>query len=330
MKPTLRQPAAPLEAAGTAGSMPYRRLGRTQISVSILGFGVSPLGDVFGAIDPSEGNRAVGLAIDEGINYFDVSPYYGLTLAEERLGQALDGKRDKVVLATKCGRYREDSFDFSASRVMASVDESLKRLRTDYVDLLQAHDVEFGNAEQIIHETIPAMRRLQEQGKVRYIGVTGYPLKPLIHIAEAIPVDVILSYCRYNLLIDDMDSLLMPVAEKHGIGVINASPLHMGILTDGGAPNWHPASEEVCEAARKAAEFCRAHGEDLAEVALRFCLRYTRVASTLVGMSTTEHVHKNLHALSTSGDDEILNRVSAILTPVYNKTWPSGRRENYD
>ena len=330
MEPVLRQPISTSSAQNARSSMQYRTLGRTPLSVSILGFGASPLGDVFGATNPSEGKRAVHLAIDEGINFFDVSPYYGLTLAEERLGQALEGRRSEVILATKCGRYGEDSFDFSAPRVASSLEESLQRLRTDYVDLLQVHDVEFGNMEQIIQETIPAMRRLQAQGKARYIGITGYPLKPLMRIAEAVPIDSILSYCRYNLLIDDMDSVLMPVAEKHGIGVINASGLHMGILTERGAPDWHPASEEVREAGRRAAEFCRAHGVDLSELALRYCFEYPRVASTLVGMSKSENVRRNLHALATPGDPEILRQVRAILAPVFNTVWPSGRRENHD
>ncbi|MBN9615857.1 MAG: aldo/keto reductase [Acidobacteriales bacterium] len=314
----------------TIGSMQYRTLGRTQLVVSIMGFGASPLGDVFGAIDPAEGMRAVHLAIDQGINYFDVSPYYGLTLAEERLGRAIEGRRKGVILSTKCGRYGEASFDFSAERIRQSVDESLRRLRTDYVDLLQAHDVEFGDVEQIIHETIPEMRRLQQQGKARYIGITGYPLGTLVRIAEAVPLDSIISYCRYNLLVDDMDAVLMPVAKKHGIGVINASGLHMGVLTEGGAPSWHPAPAKVREAGSLAAEFCRSRGFDLAELALRFCFDYPLVASTLVGMSTPDQVRRNLHVLSAPADPEMVQQVRAILAPVFNYVWPSGRRENSD
>lgn len=330
MKSASQQPVTTLDAGIAANSMQYRRLGRTQLRISMMGFGSSPLGDVFGATVPSEGNRAVALAIDEGVNFFDVSPYYGITLAEERLGQALDGKRSKVVLATKCGRYGKDTFDFSAASVTSSLEASLKRLRTDYVDMFQAHDVEFGDIEQIIQETIPTMRRLQEQGKARYIGITGYPLKPLIRILEAVPVDSVLSYCRYNLLNDDMNSVLIPVTDKHEIGVINASPLYMGALTNHGAPEWHPASKEVRAAAQKAAKFCRDNGCDLAKMALQFCFRSNRVASTLVGMSTTEQVRKNLHALTTPVDEEMMNQVSAILAPVYNNTWPSGRQNNQD
>ena len=249
--------------------MEYRQLGGTELRISILGFGASPLGNAFHETDPVEGTAAVHLAVDRGINFFDVSPYYGLTLAETRLGEALEGRREKVVLATKCGRYGANEFDFSANRITASVEESLGRLRTDYLDLLQAHDVEFGDVRQVVEETVPAMRRLQEQGKARYIGITGYSLKNLMEIAGQVKVDSILSYCRYNLLITDMEAKLIPFAKKNGIGVINASPLHMGIITERGAPNWHPAPQTVQEAGRRIVAVCKARGLDASEVALR-------------------------------------------------------------
>lgn len=327
----MSEPALLTPDAGNAvASMQYRRLGRTDLQISVVGFGASPLGGVFGSTDAAEGKRAVHLAIDQGINFFDVSPYYGLTLAEERLGAALEGRRSDVVLATKCGRYGAEQFDFSARRIRQSIDESLLRLRTDSVDLLQAHDVEFGDIEQIIGETIPAMRRLQEEGKARYVGITGYPLGVLMKIAERIPIDSILSYCRYDLLIDDMDAVLIPFAEKHGIGVINASGLHMGVLTERGAPKWHPAPETVHTAARQTLQFCRSHGIDLSELALQFCFDNPRVASTLVGMSTPEHVTRNLRAYKRPSDPEMLRQVKTILAPAANVVWPSGRPENHD
>ena len=309
--------------------MQYRKLGQTNLEVSLLGFGTSPFGNVYGNVDPSEGKRAVDFALDNGINFFDSSPYYGLTLAEERLGEMLAGRRDKAILATKCGRYGDDVFDFSAKRITASIDESLKRLQTDYLDLFQAHDVEFGDIQQVINETIPAMRRLQEQGKARYIGITGYSLKMLTRIAEAVPVDTILSYCRYNLMITDMDDILTPVAKRHGIGLINASGLVMGILTEGGAPSWHPAPREVREAGRKAAEHCRKRGADITQLALRFCFDHPYVASTLVGMPTTSHVRANLKAFRSATDRDLLAELHEILKPVYNYVWPSGRAENH-
>jgi L-galactose dehydrogenase len=309
--------------------MEYRKLGRTDLQVSLLGFGTAPLGDVYGTTEPSEGKRAVHFAIESGINFFDSSPYYGLTLSEERLGQALVGWRDKVVLATKCGRYGLDAFDFSAARVTASVDESLRRLRTDYIDLFQAHDVEFGDVDQIIHETVPAMRKIQEQGKVRYIGITGYPLKTLVRIAEAVPVDTILSYSRYNLMITDMDDVLTPFAKKHGIGLINAAGLHMGILTQEGAPAWHPAPQEVHRAARKAADLCRERGADIAEVAIRFCLEHPYVSSTLVGMGSEAQVKANLKLLRVQTDPVLVDEIRSVVGPAFNHVWPSGRPQNH-
>src|SRR5580698_857795 len=230
--------------------MEYRTLGRTGLRVSKLGFGGSPLGNEFGETDPSEAERAVHCAIDLGINYFDTAPYYGRTLAETRLGAALEGRRDKVVLGTKCGRYDVSQFDFSAARIRASIDESLTRLRTDYLDVFIAHDVEFVSRAQIVEEAIPTMRELQRLGKTRFIGISGLQLNMLRKVAEAAAVDVILSYCRYNLLITDMDELLTPFAMEHGVGLINASPLAMGMLTKQGPPAWHPAPAELREAAR--------------------------------------------------------------------------------
>lgn len=310
--------------------MGYRRLGQTELTISVMGFGASPLGNVFGLSDPDEGARAVHFAIDEGINFFDVSPYYGQTLAEERLGQALLGKRERVVLSSKCGRYGVLEFDFSAKRVRTSVEDSLKRLHTDYLDLLQVHDVEFGSVEQIVNETLPAIRRIQDEGKTRYVGISGYPLQVLTQIAQRAPVDSVLSYCRYNLLIDDMDSVLVPAAEGLGIGIINASPLHMGVLTEQGGPDWHPAPPELHLAVKTALAFCHEHGIDLTELALRFCFDHPRVASTLVGMSTTEQVRRNLSAFGSPADPELVREVKAILAPAANIVWPSGKLENHD
>lgn len=308
--------------------MQYRILGNTGASISVLGFGASPLGDVFRTVDPKEAENAVHLAIDCGINLFDVSPYYGRTLAEERLGTALSGKRKAVVLATKCGRYDTDLFDFSARRIEKSIDESLTRLRTDYVDLLLAHDVEFGDLRQIIEETIPALRRIQKSGKARWIGISGYPLQALIKIAREAAVDAILSYCRYNLMITDMDNSLTPFARERGIGLINASPLHMGILTDSGAPPWHPAPQAVKDAGARVVQLCRSYGADPSIVALRFCLDHPYAASTLVGMSDRKQVEDNFRALDAVGDPALMEQIRQIIEPVKNVVWASGRPEN--
>jgi L-galactose dehydrogenase len=310
--------------------MEYRTLGPTGLRVSKLGFGGSPLGNEFGETDAAEGERAVHCAIDLGINYFDVAPYYGRTLAETRLGAALEGRRDKVLVATKCGRYDVDKFDFSASRVRLSIDESLRRLRTDYLDVFLAHDIEFVDASQIVEEAIPTMRALQREGKARHIGITGLQLNMLREVAEAAPVEVILSYCRYNLLITDMDDLLTPFAREHGVGLINASPLHMGVLTAGGPSPWHPASPEVKEMGRKVVQLCAERGVRSSDVALQFCLQHPYVATTLAGMSTVEQVRQNVAAAGASADAGLIDEIRTLAAPVHNRSWPSGRPENQD
>lgn len=305
--------------------MRYRKLGRTDLEVSVLGFGASPLGDVFSVTDPIEGARAVHQAIDHGINFFDVSPYYGATLAEQRLGTALAGRRSKVVLSTKCGRYGAEDFDFSARTVSAGVDASLARLKTDYVDLLQVHDVEFGDVEQIVNETLPALRKLQQLGKARYIGISGYSLETLVTIAKQAPVDSILSYCRYNLMVRDMDEILTPLTRERSIGLINASPLHMGLLSPSAAPTWHPAPPAIRAAGSRADEICKAHGMRLTEVALRFCLEHPFVSTTLVGMSNLQQLEENLRALEPAEDAHVIEEIVAAIGSNINYVWPSGR-----
>jgi len=313
--------------------MIYKILGKTGLKVSIIGFGASPLGAEFGQIVPEEGKRAVEYAIDHGINYFDVSPYYGRTLAEKRLGEFLKRKRDKIILATKVGRYGislPDGFDFSAQRIIKSVEESLQRLKTDYIDIFQIHDIEFGKRKQIIEETLPAMFKLKKKGKIRFIGITGYPLTLLKEIAETQEIDTILSFCRYNLLDTTMDDILTPVVKKKGVGLINASPLHMRALTKKGAPSWHPAPEKVLQVAKEATQFCQERGANISDLALQFAFSHEYVAVTLVGMSKVKHVQANLSNVGVNPDPDLLKKVRKIIQPVANVYWKEGLPENND
>jgi L-galactose dehydrogenase len=311
-------------------AMLYRQLGKTDLRVSEIGFGASPLGGVYHDFDPAEGERAVHAAIDQGINFFDVSPYYGSTLAEERLGRALEGRRNGILLTTKCGRNGVAQFDFSAAAVEASVHASLARLRTSYVDLLQVHDVEFGSFEEIVQETLPCLRRLQQQGLARYLGITGYSLGMLGRIARATPVDTVLSYCHYNLMITDMDEVLTPELRAAGVGLINASPLHMGLLTEQGPPHWHPGPPPLRGLARRAVDLAAARGMSLPQLALRFSLDHPYVSTTLVGMATRQEVGSNLQALHQQRDPWLVAEIQQSLGSWFNFVWPSGLKENSD
>ena len=308
--------------------MEYRVLGKTGLKVSALSLGASPLGSVFRPVDETEGIRTVHTAIDLGINLIDVSPYYGLTKAETVLGKALKKiPRDKYYVATKVGRYGDNVFDFSAGRVIASLDESLARLNVDYVDILQCHDIEFGDLDQVVNETLPALRKLQAQGKARFVGVTGLPLKIFRYVLDRAELDTLLSYCHYCLNDTSLDTLTPYLKEKQ-IGVINASPLSMGLLSNRSVPNWHPAPAEVKTACARAAAFCREQGQDISRLALQFSVAHPDLATTLVGTASPGNIAKNVRWLAEPMDRELLSQVMQMLGPVHNQTWPSGRPEN--
>jgi L-galactose dehydrogenase len=315
--------------SGLLYEMQYRTLGHTGLQVSRLGFGASPLGNEFGPVDTTEAESAVHLALDSGVNFFDVAPYYGRGLAEQRLGTALQGHRHRAIVATKCGRDGVANFDFSAARVRSSIDESLSRLGTEYVDVLHVHDIEYGDRRQIVKETIPALREVQKAGKARFIGITGLSVKMLRDVASEVPVDCILSYCRHNLLNRDMDTVLAPYAREHGIGLINASPLHMRLLTDEGPPEWHPAPTEVKKAAHQVVQLCRQMHASVSDVAIQFAVEHPYVSSTIVGISTRAEMQKNLRAIEASIDPNLLAEIERIVEPVKRLSWITGRPENH-
>ena len=309
--------------------MEYRTLGKTGLSVSALSLGASPFGGVFGDVGYEGCKRCLDTALDLGINFIDCSPYYGLTKAETMLGRTLQGvARDRYLLATKVGRYGADApdFDFSAVRVAASVDESLARLGVDYVDLIQCHDIEFGDLNQIVEETLPALREVVESGKARYVGITGLPLRVFREIVERTDVDTVLSYCHYSLNDTSLEESL-PFLDRNGVGIISASPLSMGLLTGRGAPDWHPAPPEIKVACRAAVEFCQSQSASIEKLAVQFALANPRIATTLVGTSKAENIAHNVRWLEEPLDTELLREVEAILAPIKNQTWLSGHAE---
>lgn len=307
--------------------MRYRTLGRTGLEVSVLGFGASSLGGVFRPILEADGHRAVHTALEAGVNLIDVAPYYGQTKAESVLGRALRGvARDRYVLATKVGRYGRDAgdFDFTPQRVTRSVDESLARLGVEHIDLIQCHDIEFGDLDMIVHDTLPALRQLQRAGKVRFVGITGLPLAALRYVAERAEVDTVLSYCHHELndtaLVDEL-----PFYAQRGIGVLSAAPLGMGLLSTRPVPDWHPAPPVVVQACSAAAAHCTQRGVSIETLALRFAVEEPGIASTIVGTADPDEMAANLQAIDAPLDRELLAEVRAILAPVHNVTWPSGR-----
>lgn len=308
--------------------MEYRTLGKTGLEVSVISFGAAPLGSEYRNIDESEGISAVHTALDLGVNFIDTSPYYGRAKSEIVLGKALRTiNRDQYYLATKVGRYGLQDFDFTVNSVIKSVDQSLARLSIDYIDLIQCHDIEFGDLGMIINETIPALRKVQKQGKVRFIGITGLPLKIFCYVLERTAVDTILSYCHYALNDVSLESLI-PTFEDENIGIINASALSMQLLTNIGAPDWHPADDEIKVACLKAAEHCRSKGADIAELGLQFALANPKIHTTLMGTANPENVKKNVACVNQTPDTQLLTEILEILDSIRDRTWSSGRPEN--
>jgi len=310
--------------------MQYRKLGKTGLDVSILAFGGSSLGGAFRDIDDSEGIRTVHVAIDYGINLIDTAPFYGLTKAETVLGKALRQiPREKYLLATKVARYgyKEADFDFSGERVIKSVDESLLRLGVDYVDFIQVHDMEFGSIDQIIEETIPALRKVQAAGKARHVGITCLPVKLFRQVMDRVEVDQIQSYCHYCLN-DTALADLLPYLKEKGVAIFNSAPLAMRLLSEQGAPDWHPAPAEVKAKCAEAASFCRERGSNIGKLALQFSVSNPDIPTHIVGTASPERILQNIGEIEEPLDEELLAGVLEILQPVHNFTWPSGRAEN--
>jgi L-galactose dehydrogenase len=307
--------------------MQYRTLGRTGLSVSALSLGGVAFGDMYGALGPGEADRCVRRAVDLGVNLIDTSPYYGQTRSEAVLGPILaNGLRDKVYLCSKAGRNGFSDFDFTPAAMERSVEASLKRLRTDYLDILIAHDIEFADDfEAVFTETAAVLHKLKAAGKCRFVGMSGLPLGILRTAIERCNLDVVISYTHYTLQNQTLLTGLLPVAEKHDVGVMNASPLCMGLLSDHGMQDWHPGPEAVKAAGRAAAELCRRRGASLATLGMQFCLRAPRIPATISGAAQAEEIEANVRAMGKPMDAELLGEVLAIFEPVRDVTWASGK-----
>ena len=305
--------------------MVYNEIGKTGMKVSNLGFGASSLGGVFHSIHEEEGIEAVHTAVDNGINFIDVSPYYGHLKAETVLGKALkEIPHEKFYLSTKVGRYGKDgvnTWDYSAKRVTDSVYESMERLNIDYIDLINVHDVEFqgdmeGGLQLIVDETLPALVELRDKGVVKHVGITDLQPENLKWVVEHSPegtVESILNFCHYSL----NDTLLkdyLGFFEQHNVGVINASPFSMGLLSQRGAPDWHPASAELKAACAKASAYCEEQGYPIDKLAIQFSTSMNpRIATTLFSSANPKNVLKNIQYVNEPMDEELVRKVQDII-----------------
>jgi aryl-alcohol dehydrogenase-like predicted oxidoreductase len=310
--------------------MERRPLGNTGLSVPVLGFGASSLGQEFRQVDVGEALRSVHVALDAGMDLIDTSPYYGRGMSEVLLGVALrDVPRDRYLLSTKLGRYAPQHFDFSAKRVAESVDVSLERMKLDHIDIILCHDIEFVDMRQVVEETLPALRKIQQQGKVRFVGVSGYPMKMFRYVLDRTPLDVVLSYNHYTLQ-NTMLADLAPYLKQKGVGIMNAAPFSARLLTNAQLPPWHKATPEVRDVARKAAEHCAKRGSDIAKLALQFSIRHPEMATCVTGSASPTRIAEWARWTEDPIDEQLLTEVQQILKPIHNWFYIEGRPENND
>ena len=299
--------------------MKYHELGKTGMKVSELSFGASSLGSVFHEINYA--------AIDGGMNFIDVSPYYGHYKAETVLGKALRNvERGKYYLSTKVGRYGKDgknTWDYSAKRAKESVYESMERLGIDFIDLINVHDIEFSNLKQVASETLPALVELKDEGVVGHIGITDLQPENIKWVIEHTPggmVESIMNFCHFSLN-DDLLLDYLDFFESRGIGVINASPLSMGLLSMRGVPEWHPAPKSLVEACAKAALYCAEHNYPIEKLAMQYSVSNPRIATTLFSSANPDNVRKNLKYIEEPIDWNLVEKVKEIIGDQKRVRW---------
>jgi L-galactose dehydrogenase len=310
-------------------SLPTRPLGRTGLHLPILSFGASSLGEEFRSVSIEEALASVRVALDGGLNHIDTSPFYGRGMGEVLLGLALRGvPRECYTLCTKLGRYDIPHFDFSAKRVAESVDVSLHRLRTDHLDIVLCHDIEFVPMQQIVDETLPALRKIRQAGKARLIGFSGYPQKIFRFICDQTDVDCVMNYNQYTLQNTRFADETVSYLKAKGIGVMNAGPFSARLLTRAALPPWLKEPESVKTAARKACEHCAKNGVDIAKLALQFSLANPDITTTVSGSANPENIRKWLAWATEPIDGTLLAEVLEIFRPVKNLGHVEGLPEN--
>ena len=307
--------------------MVYNELGKTGMKLSNLGFGASSLGGVFHDIREAEGIKAVHTAVDNGINFIDVSPYYGHYKAETVLGKALkEIERDRYYLSTKVGRYGENGvnmWDYSAKRVTDSVYESMERLNIDYIDIINVHDVEFADLNQVVNETLPALVELRDKGIVKHVGITDLQPENLKWVIEHVPagtVESVLCFCHYSLN-DEMLLDYLDFFEANNVGVVSASPFSMGLLSQRGAPGWHPAPQPLKDACARAAAHCAGKGYAIEKLAVQYSTSNPRIASTLFSSANPANVLKSIGYVNDPMDETLVKEVQEIIGDQMRVRW---------
>jgi D-threo-aldose 1-dehydrogenase len=318
--------------------MRRNRIGSTAVSVTELGFGGAPIGNLYAPVGEDEAYACVRAAWDGGVRYFDTAPHYGLGLSERRLGRALQGlPRDDYVVSTKVGRLLLPNprptgsdlaaggfavpdelvrhYDYSRDGVLRSLDASLTRLGLDRVDIVYVHDPE-QHMDAAFREAVPALVRLRDEGVVGAIGAGMNLVEPLLRFVTECDVDVVMLAGRWTLA-DRTGAPLVEACADRGVSLVAAAPFNSGLLAtavppDGAHFDYGPAPADVLGFARQLAGGCTAAGGQLPHAAMRFPLRAPAVAAVVAGMRTAEQARTDVAWADTDVEAELWARLDAL------------------
>jgi aryl-alcohol dehydrogenase-like predicted oxidoreductase len=321
--------------------MEQRQLGRTGVSVSKLCLGAMMFGD-WGTKDHDESIRIIHRALDAGINFVDTADVYSHGESEEIVGKALAGRRDEVVLATKVHSPMDDDPNHRGNSrrwIMREVEDSLRRLGTDWIDLYQIHRPDPATD---IDETLGALTDLVHTGKVRYIGHSTFPASAIVE-AQWTARDRGREQFRseqppYSILTRGVEAEVLPVCQRYGMGVIPYSPLAGGWLSgryrkdaDVTGPMSYarqrlanrfdmslPENQRKLDAAEQLAELAGQAGMTLIQLAIAFVLRHPAVTAAIIGPRTMDHLESQLTAAGVGLPDDVMDRIDKIVPPGIN------------
>lgn len=310
--------------------MRYNELGKTNLSVSELSFGASSLGGVFHEVDEDDAVEAVHAALAAGINYLDVAPAYGATRAERVLGKALRGvSRDRYILSTKVGKYTapgsygNDTFDYSAARIRASISESMERIGVDYIDIVYLHDFDYNgqiHADWALTEGYETLQAIKEEGRIGNVGAGIYAMDLWKRVLLETNPDALLLH-NHHCLNDIRIFELLPLAQRKGVGLVNASPFSSGLLTERGPAEWHPANADQRACFRKAVELCAERGSNISKLALQYSAQRGVAPTTLFSTARVQSVERNVAWFEEPCDYELVAEIQRVLEPVMNTQW---------
>ena len=319
-------------ARGAAGELPRRRLGSSDLDISPLGVGTAPIGSApewsiyWGRQDEGEAIRAIHTAIDEGVNWIDTAPFYGWGRSEEIVGRAIRDRRDRVLVFTKCGTMNDgaggDFMDLSPAAIRRDLEESLRRLGVEHVDLLQPHDVD---PRVPIEESWGEIHRLIAEGKVRHGGLSNHPVAPMERALAVGPV--VSAQHQFNLLSRGIEADVLPFCRERGVGVLSWGSLAEGLLTDDfdidrlepgdfrrSRPNFQePRYSRIRGLAAELSSIAGEHGIRAADLAIAWLLSHDGFTGAIVGVRTEREARELGAAGLWAAPAEALRRVDEAL-----------------